>query len=125
MNAQDITEGMRVIDNNGTRGNVVAVADGGKLISVRVDGEEYVRAYMPGQIEPYTPPTLAERLARRAAQDVLVKLNTYRGDNLWEDVVYALDYDEAATNAVAGPDDRDVVIGGVHYHHNGAVWVIA
>ena len=123
MDAKDITERMRVVSSLGKRGTVKAV-DGDKVV-VRVDGEEFAHYYLPSQVEPYAPPMLAERLAAAAAQDVLVKLNSYRGDNLWEDVVYALDYDEAATNAVAGPDDRDVVIGGTHYHHNGAVWVIA
>lgn len=42
---------------------------------------------------------------------ILDKLNSYEGDNLWEDVIYGLDYDEDATKKVAGPDDRDVVIG--------------
>lgn len=50
-----------------------------------------------------------------SADDVMAKLNDYDGDNIWEDVIYGLDYDEAATDAVAGSGGEDVVIGGVHY----------
>lgn len=58
---------------------------------------------------------------------VLDALNDYEGENLWEDVIYTLDYDEAATNAVDSGDGRDVVIGGVHYHYDQTVseWKVA
>lgn len=52
--------------------------------------------------------------------EILDQLNSYNGENIWEDVIYGLDYDEAATNALAGPDDSHVVIGGVHYWYDPA-----
>jgi hypothetical protein len=52
-------------------------------------------------------------------------LNLYVGDNIWEDVIYGLDYDESATQAVATPDDRDIVIGNTHYRFEDGTWRIA
>lgn len=62
---------------------------------------------------------------------VLDRLNSYAGDNIWEDVIYSLDYDEAATDAAYVAADRNsaysdmAVIGGVTYRHNGAQWAVA
>lgn len=35
-----------------------------------------------------------------AVHDVIAKLNNYRGDNIWQDVIYSLDIDEDATDEV-------------------------
>lgn len=55
-------------------------------------------------------------------QSVVDQLNAYQGDNIWEDVIYGLDYDEAATRLVSGPGDEDVVIGWTHYRVKQGVW---
>lgn len=54
-------------------------------------------------------------------------LNTYEGDNIWEDVIYGLDYDEEATAAVASVEGRDFVAGGIHYTYavDEGEWVVA
>lgn len=64
---------------------------------------------------------------------VLDQLNAYVGDNIWEDVIYGLDYDEAATDLAYADTGRNraygdmVVIGGVtyRYHQDRAAWAIA
>lgn len=68
--------------------------------------------------------TPGEVLAAVAQWIVLGALNDYAGDNIWEDVIYRLAYDEAATNAVEHGDGRDVVIAGVHYRHEGGRWTV-
>lgn len=63
---------------------------------------------------------------------VLDQLNAYAGDNIWEDVIYGLDYDEAATDRAYADAGRNpacsdmVVIGGVSYrYHQDAAWALA
>lgn len=52
---------------------------------------------------------------------VLDRLNDYSGNNIWEDVIYHLGYDEAATDRECKEFDRNpaysdlVVIDGVTY----------
>jgi len=53
---------------------------------------------------------------------VLDVLNHYDGDNIFEDVIYSLDYDEAATNAVASEDTEDAVISGHHFRRTRCGW---
>lgn len=45
-------------------------------------------------------------------------LNHYDGDNIFEDVIYRLEYDEEATNAVATTDTQDAVISGHHFRQS-------
>lgn len=49
-------------------------------------------------------------------------LTHYDGDNVFEDVIYGLDYDEAATDAVASPDREDAVISGHHFRRTQRGW---
>lgn len=59
-----------------------------------------------------------------SSPSILSQLNSYSGNNVWEDVIYGLPYDEAATAALGGTEEgRDVVIGGVHYRHEGGEWI--
>lgn len=66
-----------------------------------------------------------------ARPSVLDQLNDYQGDNVWEDVIYGLAYDEEATGrayelAERNPAYSDMaVIDGVTYRHTGAEWAIA
>lgn len=50
-------------------------------------------------------------------------LNTYAGDNIWQDIILRLDdYDAAATDAIdIGRSDR-FLAGGVEYRHDGNEW---
>lgn len=42
---------------------------------------------------------------------ILEKLNTYTGDNIWEDVIRGLpEYDDAATDAADPNYDSDIVV---------------
>ncbi|RFZ11164.1 hypothetical protein DSM43518_02004 [Mycobacterium marinum] len=60
----------------------------------------------------------------------LDQLNSYQGDNIWEDVIYQLAYSEEATNRAYITADRNpsysdmAVIDGVTYRHNGAQWAV-
>ena len=50
-------------------------------------------------------------------------LDTYAGDNIWQDVILRLDgYDETATDAIDDGQGRDFVAGGVHYHEDQGTW---
>ncbi|MCG5431253.1 hypothetical protein LV457_02975 [Mycobacterium sp. MYCO198283] len=60
---------------------------------------------------------------------VLDQLNDYDGENVWEDVIYRLDYDEAATDAAYAQAGRNpaygdmAVIAGVTYRQQpGGQW---
>lgn len=49
---------------------------------------------------------------------ILVLLNGYTGDDIWEGLIYGLDYNQDATNAIADARDCDVVIGRTHYTYD-------
>ena len=54
----------------------------------------------------------------------LEALNTYTGDNVWQDIILRLDdYDTDDTAAVDDGQARDFIAGGVHYHHDGGEWI--
>lgn len=56
---------------------------------------------------------------------VLAALNDYQGDNIWEDVIYSLDYDDTATSWVGSDQDEAVVIGGAVYTcRGGGNWTL-
>lgn len=55
--------------------------------------------------------------------EIVAKLNDYDGDNLFEDVVWGLDYDEEATARLDGANQGDTyVIGGQVYSCRGGRW---
>ncbi|MGI5213411.1 hypothetical protein [Plantactinospora sp. CA-290183] len=54
---------------------------------------------------------------------VLDQLNAYTGDNIWQDVIAHLDYDEAATEAIDPSDASDrFVLDGRIIRCNGDTW---
>lgn len=64
-----------------------------------------------------------------ATQQVLARLNSYAGDNIWEDVILRIDgYDEAATAELDPHSYSDrFVAGGVEYRYRRDTlgWVLA
>ena len=55
---------------------------------------------------------------------VLEQLNTYDGDNIWQDVVEGLDYDRQATEDVdPNYESADIIIHGHHIAYVGGSWV--
>lgn len=62
------------------------------------------------------------------ANEILDQLNSYDGDNIWEDVIYRLDFDEDATDQLYADQERNsyysdmVVIGGHAYRNIAGRW---
>lgn len=58
--------------------------------------------------------------------DILVALNAYEGENIWQDVIGRLDVDEDATDAIdLGMNDRFVLATGETVkHHDNTGWTI-
>ncbi|MGW0039811.1 hypothetical protein [Gordonia sp. NPDC003376] len=61
------------------------------------------------------------------ANDIATKLNSYAGDNIWQDVIYGLDTDDAAIEAADPGAASNVVIltDGSEIRHDGNEWFVA
>ena len=55
-------------------------------------------------------------------EQILEALNSYRGDNIWQDVIYSLNTDEDAISAADPTFRSDVVVltSGAAFHFDGA-----
>lgn len=63
------------------------------------------------------------RERKMTTTDIVEALNAYRGDNIWEDLIYTFSYDEAATVAIdpRALSDR-FVADGVTYRNEQGTW---
>jgi hypothetical protein len=90
-------------------------------VIAEVDAADQARDLVLGDLEDQT-----NFVAIAQRHTILDALNDYTGDDLWENVIYRLPYDETATGRIAGPEDGDVVISGIHYTTRGGTgeWTV-
>lgn len=63
------------------------------------------------------------------ATATITQLNSYTGDNIWQDIVEHIDYDRAATEAADPADASDVIVltdgTVIRYDHAAGAWTEA